>query len=117
MNRGDVRIRTGNYDGAIADFDKAMTINANLAEVYNGRALALYYKGELDRAIADYDKAIAINPNLAEIYGNRALSLLALGKDAQAERDLKKCFELNARLRLVLDPLVAEIKKTRHVKH
>jgi len=116
LNRGSARNEISDYDGAIADYDKAISLDPNSAETYNSRGIAHYGKDQLDKAIADYEKAIAIDPNFAEAYGNRALCLLALRRDAQAEQDLKKCFALNESLRPVFEPLVKEIKKTRHPK-
>ena len=116
LNRGYLRYQKSDYDGAVADFDKVISLDPKSVEAFNGRGLAHYYKGNLDQAIADYDQAIAIDPKFAEAYGNRALSLLVLRMDAQAEQDLKKCFELEQSLRPLFDPLVKEIKKTRHPK-
>jgi tetratricopeptide (TPR) repeat protein len=116
FNRGLARSQKSDYDGAITDFDKAISLDPKFADAYNSRGLAHYYKADLNRASADFDKAIATDPNFAEAYGNRALCLLALRRDAQAEQDLKKCFELNESLRPVFDPLVKQIKKTRHTK-
>ena len=115
-NRGLARSQKSDYDGAIVDFDKAISLDPKSADAYNFRGLAHYYKVHLDQAIADYDKAIAIDPNFAEAYGNRALSLLTLRRDAQAAQDFKRCFELDESLRPVFDALVKEIKKIRPTK-
>jgi tetratricopeptide (TPR) repeat protein len=91
LNRGLARNQKSDYDGAISDFDKAISLDSKSADAYNARGLAHYYKVDLERSIADYDKAIAINPSFAEAYGNRAVSLVTLHRDVQAEKDLKKC--------------------------
>src|SRR5688500_14946666 len=77
-------MQIGNWDGAIADFDKAIAINAKSSEAYNGRGLVRYYKGELDQALADYNKALELEPNAAITYNNRALALV--GKETLIKR-------------------------------
>ena len=37
------------WNGAIADFDKAISINPTFVEAYNGRGLARYNQEDLDR--------------------------------------------------------------------
>ncbi len=54
----------GEYDRAIADYDKAIALKPKYADFYNNRGIAYDKKGEYDRAIADYDKAIALNPKM-----------------------------------------------------
>ena len=48
QNRGSARNQTGDWNGAIADFERVVTINPKWVDAYNGRGLAHYYKGELD---------------------------------------------------------------------
>ena len=50
------------FDSAIADCNKAIELNPELAEAYNNRGDAYGNKGELDSAIADCNKAIELNP-------------------------------------------------------
>ena len=61
----------GNYQGAIADFNKAIEIDPQNADAYYYRA---YAKGQLkdyQGAIADFTKTIEINPQDANAYMNR----------------------------------------------
>ena len=75
LNEGLALERQGDYDGAIADFTKAIELNPQLAEPYNNRGTARLHKHDLDGAIADYAKAIELNPQFADAYSNRGLSL------------------------------------------
>jgi tetratricopeptide (TPR) repeat protein len=66
------------YDRVIADCDRALDLNPDIAHAHNNRTIAynsrgdVYHKkGDYDRAIADYDKALALNPNYANAYNNR----------------------------------------------
>jgi len=54
---------TSDTDRAIADFDKAIALNPNVAVVYTIRGLAYENKGEVDRAIADLSKVLEIDPS------------------------------------------------------
>jgi tetratricopeptide (TPR) repeat protein len=67
----------GRFDKAIADYDKAISLNPRDSQAYNNRGRIFEKMGELDKAIADFDKAVALNPSNAEAYNNR---LGALGK-------------------------------------
>jgi tetratricopeptide (TPR) repeat protein len=46
----------GQYDRAIADFDSAIQLNPNMAEVFNNLGNAYDDKGQPDPAIQDYDQ-------------------------------------------------------------
>ena len=63
MNRGIGYYDKGDYDRAIADYDKAIELNPKLAPAYNDRGNVYSAKGDYDRAIADFDKAIELTQN------------------------------------------------------
>ena len=75
-NREIAYIQKGEYDRTIADFDKALQIFPELADVYVDRGKAHYEKGDYDRAIANYDKTLQINPEDSLVYYNRGNRLL-----------------------------------------
>ena len=69
-NRSMIRLQNKDVDGALDDLNKAISINAKVAEIYNGRAIARLQKGDLDGALADYEKAIELKPFLpSSLYG------------------------------------------------
>ena len=65
---------TGNYQGAIADFNKAIEIDSQNADAYYYRAYARDWLEDYQAAIADYTKAIEINPQDEFVYTFRGLS-------------------------------------------
>ncbi|HMD72090.1 MAG TPA: tetratricopeptide repeat protein [Bryobacteraceae bacterium] len=72
-NRGIVYSNKADYDQAIRDFDKALSLRPGTVEALNGRGLAYEQKGNFDRAIEDYSLAIRLRPDFADAFNNRAL--------------------------------------------
>jgi len=71
LDRGLLRRRQGDVDGAIADCTDALRVAPGLAEAHLNRANARQDRGDLDAAIADCTEAIRINPRLLWAYTNR----------------------------------------------
>jgi lipoprotein NlpI len=49
-------------EGAIGDFDSAITIKPAYAEAYNNRGLVRLQQGDLNGALADFGEAVALDP-------------------------------------------------------
>jgi tetratricopeptide (TPR) repeat protein len=90
------KYKKGDFQGAIADLDKAITINPQYAEAYNNRGLTYKALKDYQKAIADYDKAIALNPKLALAYTNRGMIYHALKEYPKAIADLDQAIAINA---------------------
>jgi len=56
-NRGNEEFKKGQYDRAIADYNKALDLNPKIADAYNNRAVAYYYQKDYDKAWKDVHKA------------------------------------------------------------
>lgn len=61
VKRGDVRTFGGDWDGAIADYTKALELDPKNDAAYRDRAFAHLKKDNYPAAIADYDKALALD--------------------------------------------------------
>ena len=93
-NRSMIRLQRKDVDGALDDLNKAISINAKVAEIYNGRAIARLQKGDLDGALADYEKAIELKPSLpSSLYGRGYFRYQKKDFDG-ALSDLNKAIEL-----------------------
>src|SRR5215472_7663755 len=93
-NRGNGRYKKGDLDGAISDFDAALTFDPRLAVAYNMRGCARYHKQDLDGSIADYTRAIEINPHLVAAYNNRGNARNDKGDLAGAMADFDRAIQL-----------------------
>ncbi len=87
FERGNARFDAGDYEGAIADYDRAVTIDAGLARAYNNRALAYQALGQDDKALADFGAAIGADPNYIRAYKNRLALLERIGGDLRLRAD------------------------------
>jgi tetratricopeptide (TPR) repeat protein len=93
--RGDKKLMTHDYDGAIADLTKAVELDPNDYIAYVNRGSAYRFKGDLDAAIADETRAIELNPNKAGAYVFRGMIRKQKGDSAGALEDFKKAHELD----------------------
>jgi len=87
--RGAEYLKTGRDDEAIADFDRALALNATLFTAYYDRGVAFKRKGDLTRAIADYSEAIRLHPNLNYFYLHRGAAYAANSQYEEAIADYK----------------------------
>lgn len=96
-NRGIAWSGKGDKDRAIADYDQAIKLNPNNANIYNNRGIAWSDKGEVGRAISDYDQAIRLDPKSAAAYDNRGNAWDAKGDRDRAIADYDQAIRLNPR--------------------
>jgi tetratricopeptide (TPR) repeat protein/predicted aspartyl protease len=72
--RAFVRLRLGDYDKAIGDYDAALKINPQMAMALYGRGLAKIKKNKIAEGEADLTEAIKIAPGIADAYKRAGLS-------------------------------------------
>lgn len=87
-SRGSAYDAKTQYDKAIEDYDRAIAINPNDADIFNDRGTSQRALGHYDLAIADFDRATAINPSNASALSNRCFAKAVAG---QAEQSLVDC--------------------------
>lgn len=93
-NRGNIRSRLGDRQGAIEDYTQALQFNSNFTEAYSNRGVARFDLGDYQGAIADYSQALLRNPNFAQAYNNRGNARLRMGEHLAAIEDLHKAANL-----------------------
>jgi tetratricopeptide (TPR) repeat protein len=94
-NRGVAYERMGQYDKAIEDYNRAITLNPNYVEAYCNRGGTYEKMDQYDKAIEDYNRAITLNPNYIETYYNRGVTYEKMDQYDKAIEDYNRAITLN----------------------
>jgi tetratricopeptide (TPR) repeat protein len=89
MNRG-----LAEYEEALKDAEKAITLNPNDVVSYNQRGKVYISLEKYDLALNDLNKSIEINKNNAEAFTNRAYIYLKRGEYKKVIEDSTKAIDL-----------------------
>jgi len=92
--RGNAYFSKGDYDHAIADYDRAIGLESGRAELYSNRGAVYIAKRDYDLAIADYDRAIELEPERAELYSNRSVAYYNDGDYDRTIADFDQAIQL-----------------------
>ena len=91
FQRGKQKYNQGKLKEAIANFDKAISLNSNFVEAYLYRGLTYKKQRIFDKAIDDYTQSINLSTNnpqaQALIFYNRGLAYSDFGKIKNAVDD------------------------------
>jgi len=93
--RADESVAKGDMDAAIADYTKAIELNASDSKALKGRANSYFTKGLYSPALADLTKLIELDPKDAGSYARRAQLTEKQGNADLALEDYKKAYELD----------------------
>lgn len=95
-NLGVAYYNVGRLDDAIAQYEEALKLAPNDADIHSNLAAAYVQQAQaggaqldaalLEKATAEYKKAVAIDPELAEAYFGLGVISLALGKNDEARQ-------------------------------
>ncbi|MDD5281221.1 MAG: tetratricopeptide repeat protein [Candidatus Omnitrophica bacterium] len=107
--RGNAYADRGSYAKAIADFNKAVEIDAKVpfniknplhsysirARIYYNRANTYQKMGDFEQALSDYSRSIEINNKNAGSYNNRAIIYAKKNEYDQAVSDLSQAIKID----------------------
>ncbi len=93
--RGNEQCALGNFEEAIASYDKALEIKPDYYEVWDDRGIILCDNlEEYGKAIASFDKVLEIKPNDHPALHNLGVALYKLGRLEEAIISYDKALEL-----------------------
>lgn len=93
-NLGDILLKKGRADEAIAQLQQTLAIKPDDAVAYNNIGKALVQKGQVDEAIIQFQKAIAIQPDYAFAHYNLGDALLQKGQVDEAITQLQQALAI-----------------------
>ena len=73
LSRGMVRLRLGDYDKSVFDFDAALALRPDSAWSLYGRGIAKIRRGRAAEGQADLSAAAAVSPEIAEDFARRGI--------------------------------------------
>jgi len=95
-NRGVLRMRAGDYDGALSDYGIAKNLKPELGAIWLNEGAAFIFLKDFDSALVSLDRAIELDSQeLYAAYYNRAIARENTGDLAGAYSDFQKTVELN----------------------
>jgi tetratricopeptide (TPR) repeat protein len=94
-NRAITLLEKSDFDGAIADFDRAIKLDPNGVDSFNGRGAAFRAKGDLDRAKDDFSHALTLDRDHLGAHYNRGLVEAVRGELDAAVADFTAAVGLN----------------------
>jgi tetratricopeptide (TPR) repeat protein len=92
---GALKSASGDYDGAMADFSRALELDPQSADAYLQRADAKEKKGDDDGAIADFNQALTLEPKNVQAYLNRGTARKNNGDLDGALADFSQAIEID----------------------
>jgi Tfp pilus assembly protein PilF len=101
-NLGSAYQKTGQYDKAMENYDKAITLDPHDYLAYTNRGVIFDRLGQFDKALESYNKAVISNPGDYKAYFNRGLTYDKMGRIAEAIEE----FQIATRLNMP-DPMIA----------
>lgn len=95
VNRGVLRMREGEYEQALSDYNNATSILPELGAAYLNEGAAHIYQRNFSDALVSLNRAIELNTNdLFAAYYNRAIARENTGDVPGAYYDLQRSLEL-----------------------
>lgn len=88
IQRGYYRNLLRDFDGALRDIDKYISLKPADAPTYKSRAKVNYEKGDLQEAIKDINKAIELKPDFYEAINDRSTLYYKTGNYDACKADL-----------------------------
>ncbi|MEG4351972.1 tetratricopeptide repeat protein [Microcoleus sp. LAD1_D3] len=103
--QGVDRYYAGDLGGAIAAFEKALEINPEDYDAWNGRGITLNGLGRNSEAIIALEKALEINPNFHIAWNNLGLTLNDLGRQSEALTAFETALKIDPKFQMAWNGL------------
>ncbi len=95
-NRGNIYLKQGKWDLALADYNQALQIKNDVPQIHNNRGIVLLNQHDFSSAIDSFSKAVILQPNFFDAYNNRGYVFLQENRLDEALNDFNKALEINS---------------------
>jgi tetratricopeptide (TPR) repeat protein len=85
LRAGMANERTGNYLGAVRDYQRGLVLHPDDVELLNSLGFALFQQGKSQEAVVALEKAVTIDPKHWKAHNNMALASIDIGELELAE--------------------------------
>ncbi|MEX0803608.1 MAG: tetratricopeptide repeat protein [Candidatus Binatia bacterium] len=85
----------GNFDAAIAEYEKVVALMPDFPQAYNNLGVALKRKGDLSKAAESFNQALARKPDFGAALSNRGWIFAEQNRWSEARRDFEQALEIN----------------------
>ena len=101
---GKNKARSGDLEGALDDFNRAIRLNDKSEVFYSNRGNVLRLLNKFNLAKDDLNRAISLNPSYSSAYLNRGLTFIESGHPTEGCNDIKKALNLgDSNAKVLLD--------------
>jgi tetratricopeptide (TPR) repeat protein len=128
-NLGFLLAGRGQFDAAIADYQRALRLRPDFAKAHNNLGNALAGRGRTDEALRHYRRALEIRPHFPEAHNNLGIALARRGRTQEAIAHLRQATQIRPELADAhynlgvalgdcgaLDEAIAEFQKALEIK-
>ncbi len=94
-NRGIYQRRNKQYEGALADFNKAIAASPTNAKAYQNRGNIYFNQNKDNLALQDYNKTLSLQPNNEKALSSRGAIFAKQGQISKALEDINRAIEID----------------------
>jgi len=95
FQRAMVKVRAGDFEGALADLNRAIELDPQDEMLYSNRGAARAQLGQYEEAMADFNRALELYPRNVRVYCNIATLKMMLGDYQEALRNVERALEID----------------------
>jgi tetratricopeptide (TPR) repeat protein len=96
FDQGIFQFESGNFEGAIASFEKTTRIQPDFHDAWHNHGLALAILENYEEAISSFDTAVKIRPDFCQAWNSRGTALTDLERYEDAINSFDKAVEVQS---------------------
>ena len=111
LRKGEEKYWTRDFDGAVAEYTRAIDLNPSSFAAYHDRGVARYMQEKYKDALLDLSKAIELKPQTAKLYESRGYAHMKIGNMRDAVIDWEQAARMDPQLQDSLKVMIDYVGK------